>query len=399
MGKVFVSHSSKDFERTMEIVGILEREGIQCWVSERDIPLGEDFAAVIFDAMQACSCVLLIGSEHSQESQHVAREITLSQNLGKRLIAVKIEDVEFTGAHAYYLNSSNWTTAYKGTPEEMIRIVSEIGQIIHEDCPHTAETEEKAPRKTVNKVMCPICKSEKLIERDSFEMLCSLSNGFRIVSSWAVWLFMFLETALLIPAFLLSDPVKGEAILEVILRIPYLGDFVASSKNAQIGMYVVVSINLLFWGLLIMVATGFEMLRARYYRMQIQKGSAAIKCECKDCGYEFTAEYSAEELRKRNAKAPKTVRDVAVAILLILGMAAMVYCADVLLLLIVLGLVTIPLVAVLVTVQVCARYYLEKKKNDAEEQEPLKTVLRKEFQSLIHDITKKKGNKNYDQPC
>jgi TIR domain len=61
---LFVSHVSEDGSAAMQIVAELERRGVRCWVTPRDVRPGKSFDDEIDEAIQNCWAMLLIFSSN-----------------------------------------------------------------------------------------------------------------------------------------------------------------------------------------------------------------------------------------------------------------------------------------------------------------------------------------------
>ena len=116
---VFISHSSKDKEIVHLICSTLENSGLKCWIAPRNIKGGDDYAEEIIEAIRTCTVMLLVFSNHSNESAHVKREIDVATNAGKTIIPFKITDTEVSLAFVYYLAGIHWID---GTPAPTLHI-------------------------------------------------------------------------------------------------------------------------------------------------------------------------------------------------------------------------------------------------------------------------------------
>ena len=52
---VFISYASKEADSANLVYSYLEGNGINCWISSRNIQGGESFASQIVDAIHECS--------------------------------------------------------------------------------------------------------------------------------------------------------------------------------------------------------------------------------------------------------------------------------------------------------------------------------------------------------
>ncbi len=78
MADIFISYDSADKERVRPFVAVLEEQGWTVWW-DRKIPPGRKFADVIEEAIQAASCVIVVWSDASVDSDWVNREAAEAQ--------------------------------------------------------------------------------------------------------------------------------------------------------------------------------------------------------------------------------------------------------------------------------------------------------------------------------
>lgn len=101
--KVFISYSSRDALLAERIHDRLERDGVGCWISSRDVPPGADFQGCIVNAIDAADLVLLVFSSEANHSNEIAKELSLASK--KLLIPARIEDVLPEGAFRFQLTN------------------------------------------------------------------------------------------------------------------------------------------------------------------------------------------------------------------------------------------------------------------------------------------------------
>ena len=106
MADVFISKSTKDDILALSIVDVLERNGIDCWISNRDLTTNptELYARDIVDAIIEAKAVLLILSHNSNKSRHVINEISTACDRSKKVFALQIDDVIPAKEFEYYLS-------------------------------------------------------------------------------------------------------------------------------------------------------------------------------------------------------------------------------------------------------------------------------------------------------
>lgn len=71
-----------------------------------DIPAGSRYAYVINDALENCTCVVLLLTNASQSSQFVEREIERAITYKKPIIPLQMEDLELNSGFKFYIGSS-----------------------------------------------------------------------------------------------------------------------------------------------------------------------------------------------------------------------------------------------------------------------------------------------------
>ena len=111
MANVFISHSSKDHVIAEKLCGLLEANGISCWMAPRDIKPGEEWAKAINDAITASDVFIIIYSAASAESTQVPKEIGLAGARNVYIVPYKIDGTELKGEFEYHLLNSHWVVA------------------------------------------------------------------------------------------------------------------------------------------------------------------------------------------------------------------------------------------------------------------------------------------------
>ena len=106
MADVFISKSTKDDALALSIFDVLERNGIDCWISNRDLTTNPSdlYARDIVDAILEAKAVLLILSVNSNKSRHVMNEVSTACDHGKKVFVLQIDDVVPAKEFDYYLS-------------------------------------------------------------------------------------------------------------------------------------------------------------------------------------------------------------------------------------------------------------------------------------------------------
>lgn len=107
-GLVFISFSSKDGEFARKLITDIEKRGIPCWISSRNVEPGADYQDAIIDAMNRCSVILLLFSENANNSKEIAKELAIASKRSKPIIPARIEDIMPSGSLEYQLTTAQF---------------------------------------------------------------------------------------------------------------------------------------------------------------------------------------------------------------------------------------------------------------------------------------------------
>ena len=113
MAEVFISHASDDREIAERVVAFLEGEGISCWIAPRDVRPGQEYGTAIIEAIERSGAVVLILSEHSNESQFVHKEVERAISKTKPVLPVRVREVAPAGALEFFVSSAQWVDAWR----------------------------------------------------------------------------------------------------------------------------------------------------------------------------------------------------------------------------------------------------------------------------------------------
>lgn len=288
MRQVFISYSSKDFTQAQAVRGVLEQNGITCWMAPADIPGGSNYTKEIPLAIKGCQAFVLILSANAQSSHWVLKELDSAVNAGKIILPFQLEDVPLSDEFNFLLTGAQRYDAYQKKSEALKMLVSRIKAIIaaseqHPEAPeqpaapvHVPETPRQEPPRTVPKSepfgahCCPACGSidvvrleDKIIPRDAWEF--GMSVLFQV------------GLALALPVGVL---IAG-AILTVILEmIPGLDPDIAEAM-----MYITMVLELpsVVCGVILGKRITGERIRRRRLRRRIQVGEYT----CNACKKKF----------------------------------------------------------------------------------------------------------------
>lgn len=105
MGYWFVSHCSRDIKIVEQVVAILKDCGIPYWKAPEMIPAGSNYAKEIPKALKNCNVFLLLVSESAQNSVWIEKELDSAVNARKKIIPVRIDDVQLNDMYTFYMNN------------------------------------------------------------------------------------------------------------------------------------------------------------------------------------------------------------------------------------------------------------------------------------------------------
>jgi len=139
---VFISHSSKDRATADAICAHLESAGINCWVAPRDIEPGATWTKGIMQGLEACRALILVFSEHANDSDHVQREVAKAFSSGLAVIPFRIKDVLPNQSLSYFLDTVQWLDASAPPLQKHLGMLSERLKKLSVD-----ETTRKPPKR------------------------------------------------------------------------------------------------------------------------------------------------------------------------------------------------------------------------------------------------------------
>ena len=108
---IFISFASADVELAHRTVQSLERSGLRCWISDRDIEPTASYPAAITRAVAESGVVLLLLTEASNSSLHVLKEIELAFNKRRPILPVRVAGATPSPDLQYFLSTTQWLDA------------------------------------------------------------------------------------------------------------------------------------------------------------------------------------------------------------------------------------------------------------------------------------------------
>ncbi|MBA3669630.1 MAG: toll/interleukin-1 receptor domain-containing protein [Sphingomonas sp.] len=139
---VFVSYSTADRKQALAVCKAIENRGTPCWISTRDVALGENYQEAIVRSIRNARAVALIFSKAANDSDEIKKELSLASRYRVPVMALRVQDVEPSDAFAYELSTRQWIDAFEGWDRSIDSLVSRIEQLPGEQ---PAATEDASP--------------------------------------------------------------------------------------------------------------------------------------------------------------------------------------------------------------------------------------------------------------
>ena len=131
----FISYSSKNQDMADATRQLLKNENITSCMAPYDIPPGSKYAFVINDALENCSCLVLLLTEESQNSEFVEKEVERAITYKKPIITMQLEDIELNSGFKFYIGNQQVVAVKKinSDSEAMRRVLNGIATFVVPD--------------------------------------------------------------------------------------------------------------------------------------------------------------------------------------------------------------------------------------------------------------------------
>lgn len=137
---VFISYSTQDKPAADAACATLENAGIRCWIAPRDIRPGQDWDESIVRAIDQCRAMVLIFTQHTNESKQVGREVKRAFNKEVPVIPLRVENTVPGQSLGFYLDSVHWLDAFTPPLEAHLKQLADVAKAILEvDRPNPTE--------------------------------------------------------------------------------------------------------------------------------------------------------------------------------------------------------------------------------------------------------------------
>lgn len=110
---IVYADQEEDKKVAFEVYYALEEKGLKCWIAPKDIEPGNFSSDAIYKAISKAETVVLILSEHSNNSIYILAEIELAFSNHIRIITLKIKDVEVLPRLNFFIRIYHWENAFE----------------------------------------------------------------------------------------------------------------------------------------------------------------------------------------------------------------------------------------------------------------------------------------------
>jgi hypothetical protein len=127
---IFICFSSKDEAFARGVVEFLETHGLNCWISTRDVPPGQNYQEAIVRALEEARGIVFLFSENSNASGEIKKELSLAGGLNVPVFPLRMSPIAPSGALRYELATRQWIDAFPDRDEALRKLVATIRAVL-----------------------------------------------------------------------------------------------------------------------------------------------------------------------------------------------------------------------------------------------------------------------------
>jgi|GEM_PF-2615260 len=130
---VFISFRSSEIEDANEVLEILEKDGVSCWISSRNLRPNdnENYWTNIEDAITKSKIFLVISSHDAMISRDVKKEIDIAGKQQKQRIEYKIDKTRHTSVFKYFFDGYKWIDATENKQDALEQLKRRVYELIN----------------------------------------------------------------------------------------------------------------------------------------------------------------------------------------------------------------------------------------------------------------------------
>jgi uncharacterized protein (TIGR03067 family) len=163
LDRVFLSYSSKDKPWADAACAVIESRGVRCWLAPRDVSPGAEWGAEIVAGIDTCRLMVLIFSDHANQSPQVRREVERAVSKGLTIIPCRVEDVKPVGSLEYALSNTHWLDVFTPPVEKQFdRLATAVQRVLAAERERVGESGVRQgaaaePAARLFRFACPAC--------------------------------------------------------------------------------------------------------------------------------------------------------------------------------------------------------------------------------------------------
>jgi hypothetical protein len=128
-GRIFISHASRDRQIAETLCAALEKRGLLCWISSRDVAGGDNYQAAVFRAIRSTNVMVLLFTANANRSDEIKKELALASQNKLIVIPLRVEDIKPDDAFAFELATRQWIDAFPDWDGAVQRLASRITSV------------------------------------------------------------------------------------------------------------------------------------------------------------------------------------------------------------------------------------------------------------------------------
>lgn len=123
----FISYASQNQNDANELCRYLEEQGLSCWIASRNVRPSRDYAEEIIEGVINSKSLILLLSEHVENSIYVKREVERATSYNRKVFTIRLEDVAVPRSLELFLGLPHWVDKWAPDfPQKLKAIVAEI---------------------------------------------------------------------------------------------------------------------------------------------------------------------------------------------------------------------------------------------------------------------------------
>ena len=116
--EVFISYSSQDRKRVMEIAEQIQSSGVSLWLDRNEIK--QNYGVEIVQGIKNCKVLMIMCSDASMRSRNVKQEIQLAWKYERSYIPIMLEEISFPEELEYWLEGWQWVEVMNYPKEQWL---------------------------------------------------------------------------------------------------------------------------------------------------------------------------------------------------------------------------------------------------------------------------------------